>query len=56
MIRESCTKMRGSRIFNNLTGMPFSPLDLFFLSDWIIEDTSLGTVGDMKKLLQNLDF
>ena len=43
--------MRGSRILNNLTGMPFGPLDLFLLSDWIIEYTSLGNLGGMKKLL-----
>ena len=31
--------------------MLLGPVDLFFLSDWIIEDTSSGTVGDIKKLL-----
>ena len=45
MTWESCTQMRGSRAFNNLTGMQFGPLDLFFLHDWIIEDISLETVG-----------
>ena len=43
--------MRGSRIFNTLIGMPFGPIDLLFLCDYSIEDTSLGTVGDIKKLL-----
>ena len=43
--------MRVKNFFNNLTGMVLGPVYLFFLRDWIIENTLSGTVGYIKKLL-----